>query len=82
MVPYDENKGGIDEFWKLGAAKGGADIPLSPGRKESQSSCVTGDTTSPDRQSKPGYKESPLHLKIVWFDLLRVEDEVLLHSEL
>lgn len=83
MVPYDESSRKIEEFWKLGHAKGGTDVPPSPGR-DSQTSGRTGETVSQDVQGRyrgAGGVEPSLHLKIVWFDLLAVEDEVLLDGE-
>lgn len=81
MVPYDEDSGKIEEFWKLGHAKGGTDVPPSPGR-HSQTSEKTGETMSQEIQSRWARVEEPsLHLKVVWFDLLAVEDEVLLDGE-
>lgn len=81
MVPYDEEKGAIQEFWTLGCAKSGHNVPLSPDRR-SQSSCRTGETMSQERQGQGRrWVESSLHLKIVWFDLLAVEDESLLDRE-
>lgn len=77
-MPYDETTGKIEEFWKLGHAKGGTDVPPSPGR-DSQTSGKTGETNSQDaRRHFRGVEEPSLHLKVVWFDLLAVEDDVLL----
>jgi hypothetical protein len=81
MVPYDEDKGAIQDFWTLGCAKNGYTVPLGPDQ-DSQSSCRTGETMSQERKSHGrGWVESSLHLKIVWFDLLTVEDESLLDGE-
>ncbi|GAA5899280.1 hypothetical protein JCM6882_009303 [Rhodosporidiobolus microsporus] len=101
MVPYDETRQCIDEFWKLDCAKTGAEEPAplpfvgSAGGKgarrreeeESHETGMTGATTpSPRQGSGPsplakggeGGKGPGLHLMVVWFDLLLVEDESLL----
>mgnify|MGYP002477571434 CR=1 FL=1 len=110
MVPYDESRSRIDEFWKLAFAKGGAALP--PGtagtpferpagrddRLETQETGGTGATPSPrrsrrlvergahdederDEDEAAAPKDDParvLHLMVVWFDVLLLDDESLL----
>ncbi|GAA6011978.1 hypothetical protein JCM10207_003447 [Rhodosporidiobolus poonsookiae] len=101
MVPYDESRGCIDEFWRLGEAKQGREDggfrPAGPctwrsgggyrGRRQEESG-ETGATdvtpsprqpldASPDGQAQAA-RGMNLHLMVVWFDLLVVDDESLL----
>jgi hypothetical protein len=78
MVPFDEGVGGIEEFWKLADAKAGHDI--SPTEDDfSQNSFSTGATTPPGPDLYRYVPALPdLHLKVVWFDALLVDDESLL----
>ncbi|KPV75538.1 uncharacterized protein RHOBADRAFT_53505 [Rhodotorula graminis WP1] len=109
MVPYDESRSRIDEFWKLAFAKGGAALPAGvagtpferpPGkddRQETQETGGTGATPSPRRsrrlverdgdeegerdEEEAAAKDDParnLHLMVVWFDVLLLDDESLL----
>ncbi|GAA5897078.1 hypothetical protein JCM8208_006163 [Rhodotorula glutinis] len=106
MVPYDESRSRIDEFWKLAFAKGGAALPPGmagtpserpPGKddgQETQETGGTGATPSPRRsrrlverdvpdedEEEAAPKDDParnLHLMVVWFDLLLLDDESLL----
>ncbi|GAA6048228.1 hypothetical protein JCM3770_006492 [Rhodotorula araucariae] len=111
MVPFDESRSRIDEFWKLACAKGGHDAIVQgtgadvrpwnrrPAKRrdeeESHETGATGATPSP-RRSKRLMVSSPasgseaderkrehdrarnLHLMVVWFDVLLVDDESLL----
>ncbi|GAA5862001.1 hypothetical protein JCM1840_006904 [Sporobolomyces johnsonii] len=86
MVPYDESRSCIDEFWKLACAKEGRDVSHKErqndgaGREEEEShqTGLTGKTPSPRRAKK----EDPpsVHLMVVWFDVLMIEDESLLEE--
>ncbi|BGP16121.1 hypothetical protein JCM10213v2_004115 [Rhodosporidiobolus nylandii] len=91
MVPYDETRGVIDEFWKLDCAKAGYDAPppstAGLGRrgkdKESYETGETGKTPSPfssgpSPASGGGRRPPDLHLMVVWFDALLVGEESLL----
>ena len=82
MVPFNEAEDMIDEFWRLGEAKGGYE--LLPARDdETQDSASTGHTqsiTSPRRRGRA--ERAGLHLMAVWFDLLLVGGVSLLNCEL
>ncbi|GAA5842570.1 hypothetical protein JCM9279_003622 [Rhodotorula babjevae] len=109
MVPYNESRSRIDEFWKLAFAKGSAALPPGvagtpferpPGRDdrlETQETGGTGATPSPRRsrrlvekgahdederdEEEAAPKDDParnLHLMVVWFDVLLLDDESLL----
>ncbi|BGP40014.1 hypothetical protein JCM10450v2_003994 [Rhodotorula kratochvilovae] len=114
MVPFDESRSRIDEFWKLACAKGGNDAlvqgtgtdvrpwnrPPAQGRgreeEESHETGATGATPSPRRSRRLAMGSSPasgseaevrrtederarnLHLMVVWFDVLLVDEESLL----
>ncbi|GAA5927226.1 hypothetical protein JCM1841_004252 [Sporobolomyces salmonicolor] len=86
MVPYDESRSCIDEFWKLSCAKVGRDVPPEElrsggaGREEEESheTGLTGKTPSPRRAKR---EEPPgLHLMVVWFDVLMIDEESLLEE--
>lgn len=98
MVPYDESRHCIDEFWKLDCAKVGAENPptcaFTGGGKrgrgeESHETGQTGATPSPRytgaafspiEGAAGGVTGTELHLMVVWFDLLVVEEESLLEG--
>lgn len=74
MVPYDEDAGGIAEFWTLASVKSGG-LPTEY-ETESQESTSTGGTASPE-SIRAGQHSAPrrLHLMIVWFDLLLLDNQ-------
>lgn len=82
MVPFNGAEGRIDEFWRLGEAKGGYE--LGPGREEeTQESASTGHSQSlRSPKSRGRAAKVGLHLMAVWFDVLLVGEESLLRCEL
>ena len=87
MVTYNEDDGRIDEFWTLASVKHGG-TPTSRGDVSSlndfsQKSTATGHTDSlggTPRKSARDHSKVNMHLKVVWFDVLLVDDEVLVWS--
>lgn len=82
MVPFDEDTEQIEEFWKLTHAKAGYTATALD--NDSQSSAATSHG-SPGKIKDPfamlpSTRHSSLHLMIVWFDLVLVENESLLNS--
>lgn len=90
MVPYNEELSRIDEFWKLRAVKHGhlptLASPLTT-QEPSAESWETGCTDSMPRASGRGGggaydrnqgAESKLHLMVVWFDILLIDEESLI----
>ncbi|GAA5959998.1 hypothetical protein JCM3765_006129 [Sporobolomyces pararoseus] len=78
MVPYNEESHSIDEFWKLAFMKTDSTVPSDSGaRRWERETPETGDTGDPPTpRGAAGVKRSSnLHLKIVWFDVLVVEEE-------
>lgn len=81
LVPYEEASGTIEEFWKLGAAKVGLnELPLQELASQADS-YETGATISPRRKQCRPADAPTLHLKVVWFDILMIDDEALLLCE-
>ncbi|KAK4056834.1 hypothetical protein OIO90_002084 [Microbotryomycetes sp. JL221] len=85
MVPFNEERQCIDEFWRLPFAKTGDEKPLWPGSP--QSSVLTGHTDSQDEETYAsqylriealGQFGQKIHLMVVWFDVLLVGDKSLL----
>ena len=82
MVPFDEDTQQIEEFWKLTYAKAG--YSTTAPENDSQSSAATGHSSPGKIKDSfamlPSAGHSSLHLMVVWFDLVLVEDESLLNS--
>lgn len=77
IVCYNESTNCIDEFWKLAYVKGGSDLATCAD-EESQASGSTGHTLSGFQQSRADDLRATVHLMIVWFDVLLVQEQSLL----
>ena len=81
MVSWNEDDARIDEFWTLAAVKHGATPAERRLGAHSQDSVATGHTMSPGGPSSPGWRgmhrEKGMHLMVVFFDVLLVDDEAL-----
>lgn len=91
MVPYNEELSRIDEFWKLSAVKHGH-LPTLASPLTTQEAVAesweTGCTDSMPKASgrEGGYNrnegtETKMHLMVVWFDILLLDDESLIQCK-
>lgn len=72
MVPFNEKERRIDEFWRLSSVKKGEHRTV----EVEAESYETGHTASPVKRAAG----PPMHLAIVWFDILYVDGTSLMHG--
>lgn len=76
MVPFNEETGQIDEFWKLSFAKNDTPVQrdMIPWRHD-RDTPETGESGNNPTPSSARRREDDVHLKVVWFDVLVAGEE-------
>ena len=74
MVPFNEDERRFDEYWKLASVKKGLDPSAVAGEDVAESYETGASQEERERREAQVEQQPKLHLAIVWFDVLMVDD--------